>query len=252
VWSFHSEAKVEEPEFILPQRVSSGYLTWVKFTSESELEGATIELQRFAKGAWQSLSQQTVGAGEPTFFVKLPAGRQALRAIAKSQTVSLAMPLQKVFVHKLKHRLTSAEEDGRYMQKKGKKKSPETEEETPKLPLSFAVVDGGKKVTHLRASIAGTCQGPTRNSKEAPLTIKTALLSARIAPDGTVIADRATKGPEPEQVSLVGQLLDGSLIGTVEVSFGKCHGSRRFEAVPVKSQAKKSASGRSPKASPGR
>lgn len=238
VWSFHSEAKVEEPEFEVPRRISAGYLTWIKFTSASELEGATIELQRFAKGAWQPLSQQAYGEFGPTFHVKLPAGRQALRVVAKSPTVSLPLPLRKVMVHKTKHRLTSAEEDGRYKQKQGKKKSPESAEETPKLPLSFAVVNGGRKVVHLKASIEGSCTGPTRNSQAVPLTIKTAIRSARIAPDGTVIADRKTKGDEPQQVTFVGQLLAGSLIGTVTTSFGNCSGSRKFEAVPVRSKQK--------------
>ncbi|HVW47778.1 MAG TPA: hypothetical protein VHA76_12035 [Solirubrobacterales bacterium] len=234
VWSFHSEAKVEGASFERQRLIAAGYLTPITFTALSELEGATIELQRFAKGAWQSLSQQSYGEDGAKFFVKLPAGRQALRAVAKSDTVSLPLKPRKLMVRKIGHRLTSAEEDGRYKQKRGKKKSPEAEEETPRLPLSFAVVDGGKKVVHLRATIEGACKGPTRNSNEVPLRMKTALRSARIAPDGTVIADRKTKGTEPQQVILTGQLLDGSLIGTVETSFGNCHGSRKFEAVPVR------------------
>jgi len=233
VWSFHTEPKVEGPRLETQRLISAGYLTPINFTSETELKGGTIELQRFAKGAWKPLSQQTATELGATFFVKLPAGRQALRAVAKSSTVSLPFKPRKVTVHKLgKHRLTSAEEDGRYKQKRGKK-SKEAKEETPKLPLSFAVVDGGTRVVHLRATVEGSCAPTTRNGEEVPLKIKTALRSARIAPDGTVIADRRTKGQEPQQVTFVGQLLDGSLIGTVSTSFGNCIGSRKFEAVPI-------------------
>ncbi|HEY0278116.1 MAG TPA: hypothetical protein VGC32_07590 [Solirubrobacterales bacterium] len=232
VWSLRSEAKVEEPQFEFQRRIFAGYLTPISFNAVTDLAGAKIELQTFRKGAWRPLSQQTYGT---PFYVKLPAGRQALRAVAKSPTVSLALPLRKVMVHKLEHRLTSAEEDGRYKQKQRKKNSKYAKEEMPKLPLGFAVVDGGTRMVHLRASIEGTCTATTRNGQDVPLTIKTAIRSARIAPDGTVIADRKTEGAEPQQVTFVGQLLDGSLIGTVTTSFGNCSGSRKFEGVPIKS-----------------
>jgi len=151
--------------------------------------------------------------------------------VAKSASVTLPLEPRKLTVHKLgPHRLTSADEDGRYgekptvkMKKAGKKP----------LPLSFAVVDGGTRVVHLRATIEGACAATTRSGEEVPLTIKAALRSARIAPDGTVVAQTETKGPEPQRVSLLGQLLDGSLFGNVTTSFANCGGSREIKAFPV-------------------
>lgn len=233
VRSFSLQPKVEEASLETQRVIYAGYRTAIEFQSATDLEGGTVELQRFVKGAWRPLAQATVGE-TTTFFVKLPAGRVVLRPVAKSATVTLPLEPRKVTVHKLEHRLTSAEEDGRYKQKRGKKRSQEAAEETPKLPLSFAVVDGGTRVVHFRASIEGSCKPTTRSGEEVPLTIKAALRSARIAPDGTVIAQEQTKGPEPQRVSFVGQLLAGSLIGTVTTTYKNCGGSRKFEAVPVR------------------
>jgi hypothetical protein len=232
VRSFSLQPKVEEPSLETLKRVFAGYTTSIEFNSATELGGATIELQRFTAGAWKPLRSEA--AAEPTlFFVKLPAGRVTLRAVAKSSTVTLPLEPRKITVHKLgKHRLTAAAEDGRYREKPTKKSKKAGSKR--RLPLSFAVVDGGTRVVHLRASVEGVCTGTTRSGQDVPLTIKTALRSARIAPDGTVIADRTTKAPEPQQVTFVGQLLAGSLIGTVTTSYQNCSGSRKFEAVPAR------------------
>lgn len=234
VRSFSLQPKVEESTLETQRVVYAGYLSPIEFTSLPELQGATIELQRFVKGAWQPLRSVEVTDAPTNFFVKLPAGKVVLRPVAKSSSVTLPLEQRTITVHKLKHRLTSAEDDGRYKQKRGKKKSKESRAETPKLPLSFAVVDGGTRVVHLRATIEGICKATNRNSQDVPLKMKTALLSARIAPDGTVVADRTTKGPEPQQVVLTGQLLAGSLIGTISTTYQNCSGSRKFEAVPIR------------------
>jgi hypothetical protein len=230
VRSFSLQPKVEGAALKLPRVVYAGYRSAIEFESLTDLTGGTVELQRFVKGAWQPLAEATVGEST-VFFVKLPAGRVVLRPVAKSASVTLPLEPRKLTVHKLgPHRLTSAEEDGRYaerptvkMKKAGKKP----------LPLSFAVVDGGTRVVHLRATIEGVCAATTRSGQEVPLTMKAALRSARIAPDGTVVAQTETKGPEPQRVSLVGQLLDGSLFGKVTTSFANCGGSREIKAFPV-------------------
>lgn len=233
VRSFSLQPKVEGAELTTQRRVFGGYLTAIEFTSASELTGASLELQRFTKGAWQSISQQEVSpTGSTFFFAKLPSGRQALRAIAKSATVSLPLEPRKLTVHKLgKHRLTTSDEDGRYREKPAKKTK---KGQNKRLPLSFAVVDGGTRLVHLRAAVEGICAPTSRSGEEVPLTLKIALRSARIAPDGTVIADRQTKGPEPQQVTFVGQLLAGSLIATVTTTYKNCSGSRKFEAIPIR------------------
>ena len=82
----------------------------------------------------------------------------------------------------------------------------------------------------------GSAPPTTRSGQEVPLTIKAALRSARIAPDGTVVAQTETKGPEPQRVSLVGQILDGSLFGKVTTSFANCGGAREIKAFPVVSK----------------
>jgi uncharacterized Zn finger protein (UPF0148 family) len=234
VRSFSLQPKVEEPMLTTQTRVFAGYTTAIEFSSVSDLTGATIELQRFTKGVWKPLAQVPVSEAT-NFFVKLPAGHIVLRPVAKTPSVTLPLESRKVTVHKLgKHRLTSAEEDGRYREKPTKKSKAGGKQ--PRLPLSFAVVDGGTRVVHLRASVEGVCTTTGRSGEEVPLTIKTALRAARIAPDGTVIAERKTKEAEPQRVTFVGQLLDGSLIGTVTTSFGNCSGSRKFEAVPLGSR----------------
>ena len=239
VRSFSLQPSVEGATLTTQKRVFGGYLTAIEFSSATELIGGSIELQRFAKGTWRSISQEEVSrSGSTFFFVKLPAGRQSLRAVATSASVSLPLSPRKLTVHRLgKHRLTTADEDGRYAQKQRKKKSKYAAEETPKLPLTFAVVDGATRLVHLRASVETTCAPATRSGEEVPLTIKAALRSARIAPDGTVIADRKTKSPEPQQVTFVGQLLAGSLIGTLTTTYKNCSGSRKFEAVPSRKRS---------------
>src|SRR6201996_7799823 len=230
VRSFSLQPKVEGTALKLPRVIYAGYRSAIEFESLTDLTGGTVELQRFVKGAWQPLAEATVGEST-AFFVKLPAGHVVLRPVAKSASVTLPLEPRKLTVHKLgPHRLTSAEEDGRYaekptakMKKAGKKP----------LPLSFTVVDGGTRVVHLRATIEGVCAATTRSGEEVPLTIKAALRSARIAPDGTVVAQTETKGPEPQRVSLVGQLLDGSLFGKVTTSFANCGGSREIKAFLV-------------------
>ncbi|HJZ38332.1 MAG TPA: hypothetical protein VJ204_18835 [Solirubrobacterales bacterium] len=230
VRSFSLQPKVEGAALKLPRVIYAGYRSAIEFESLTDLTGGTVELQRFVKGTWQPLAEATVGEST-AFFVKLPAGHVVLRPVAKSASVTLPLEPRKLTVHKLgPHRLTSAAEDGRYtekptakMKKAGKKP----------LPLSFAVVDGGTRVVHLRATIEGVCTPTTRSGEEVPLTIKAALRSARIAPDGTVVAQTETKGPEPQRVSLVGQLLDGSLFGKVTTSFANCGGSREIKAFPV-------------------
>jgi hypothetical protein len=230
VRSFSLQPKVEGAALKLPRVIYAGYRTAIEFESLTDLTGGTVELQRFVKGAWRPLAEATVGE-TTVFFVKLPAGRVVLRPVAKSASVTLPLEPRKLTVHKLgKHRLTSAEEDGRYGEKPTKKMK---KAGTKPLPLSFAVVDGGTRVVHLRATIEGVCAATTRSGEEVPLTIKAALRSARIAPDGTVVAQTETKGPEPQRVSLVGQLLDGSLFGKVTTSFANCGGSREIKAFPV-------------------
>jgi hypothetical protein len=230
VRSFSLEPKVEDAALKLPRVIYAGYRTAIEFESLTDLTGGTVELQRFVKGVWQPLAQATVGE-TTTFFVKLPAGHVVLRPVAKSASVTLPLEPRKLIVHKLgKHRLTSAAEDGRYGEKPPKKSKAGAKKP---MPLSFAVVDGGTRVVHLRATIEGICAATTRSGEEVPLTIKAALRSARIAPDGTVVAQTLTKGPEPQRVSLVGQLLDGSLFGKVSTSFANCGGSREIKAFPV-------------------
>jgi hypothetical protein len=231
VRSFSLQPKVEEAALKLPRVIYAGYRTAIEFESLTDLTGGTVELQRFVKGAWQPLAQATVGE-TTVFVVKLPAGHVVLRPVAKSASVTLPLEPRKLTVHKLgKHRLTSAGEDGRYGEKPTKKMK---QAGTKPLPLSFAVVDGGTRVVHLRATIEGTCAATTRSGEEVPLKIKAALRSARIAPDGTVVAQTETKGPEPQRVSLIGQLLDGSLFGKVTTSFANCSGSREIQAFPVR------------------
>jgi hypothetical protein len=233
VRSFSLQPKVEEAALKLPRVIYAGYRTAIEFESLTDLTGGTVELQRFVKGAWQPLAEATVGEST-VFFVKLPAGHVVLRPVAKSASVTLPLEPRKLTVHKLgPHRLTSAEEDGRYAEKPTKKMKQAGKKP---LPLSFAVVDGGTRVVHLRATIEGACAATTRSGQEVPLTIKAALRSARIAPDGTVVAQAETKGPEPQRVSLVGQILDGSLFGKVTTSFANCGGAREIKAFPVVSK----------------
>jgi hypothetical protein len=60
-----------------------------RISSDSDLAGATVELQRFTEGAWMPLAQEPGHSFDPTiFFVKMPASQTALRAVVKTPTVT--------------------------------------------------------------------------------------------------------------------------------------------------------------------
>jgi len=226
VRSFNLVPNVEEPELDLQEHVYAGYLTDIGFSSFSDLTGATIELQRFEHGAWAPLAQEPAqSSDEAAFFVKLPAAHTALRTVLKTATISLPLAPQKVTIHKLgKRRSTSAHDDGRYLA------APKKERAT--MPVSLMITDRGKELRGLRAAVEATCPGPTP-AQDAKLKVAATLRSARIAPDGTVVGQMLTKGPQPAYVTLVGQLFDHRLSGTLTTSFAGCSGTREIEAVKV-------------------
>ncbi|MBS1677845.1 MAG: hypothetical protein JST08_10715 [Actinobacteria bacterium] len=238
IWAFNLQPKVEEPLLETKEHIYAGYLTPIEFTAGSDLTGATVELQHFVKGDWESLGQEPIGFSN-TFFVKMAAAHTALRAVLKTPRITLPLEPRKVTVRKVgKRRAGLAKDDGRY-------KTAPHDESIPGLgqkavPLSFKVVGGGKKIVGLRTSIEVTCPGPT--SAGSKVWVKTALRSARIAPDGTVVGQMLAKNsPEPQYVTFVGQFFDQQLSGTLTTAFGPCSGSRDIEAIPVSTPPKKSA-----------
>ncbi|HVX34091.1 MAG TPA: hypothetical protein VHA80_13210 [Solirubrobacterales bacterium] len=240
VQSFKVVPKVEDPSLDTQEHIYAGYLTAVEFSAGSDLAGATVELQRFTQGVWTPLAQEPGHSFDPTiFFVKLPASQTALRAVVKTPTASLPLEPKKVTVRKVaQRRATSAKDDGRYHAVPEEPLPGAPPKPTPSLHLE--VVGGGTAVVHLRTSIEVGCPGPTEQSPESKVTVKTALGAARIAPDGTVVGRMLAKGPEPEYVTFVGQLFDRRLSGTLTTAFGPCTGTREIEAVKLPSPGRRS------------
>jgi hypothetical protein len=233
VQSFNVVPNVEEPALETQEHIYAGYLTSIDFSTESDLVGATVELQRFVKGTWTLVAQEPASpGGQTSFYVKLPASHTALRAVLKTPTLTLPLEPTKVTVRKVgKRRATSTQDDGSY-------RAAPDDESTPTghraLPLSLKVGGGGTKVLGFSASIESTCPGSTK------VTTKVGIHSMRMAPDGTVVGRSLSKGTPPSYVTFVGQFFDRRLSGTLTTAFGACAGTRQIEAVAVRKSGHRS------------
>lgn len=224
---------VEAPELSIEDHVYAGYLTKVGFSTGSDLTGATFVLQRLTKGAWTEIeSAPAESSGEASFFTKLSAGKTQLRVVITAPGFELGLEPEKLTVRKPGGKSSvDGTDDGLYEVDKP---------ESAKAPAHFQVDDGGTALSHLRAQVPATCRTGTTS---VGVLAKVALKRARIAPDGTVVAEATTEGKTPAHVTLVGNLHDRHFSGTLTTAYLNCTGSRDIETdlggVPQPEEPKK-------------
>jgi hypothetical protein len=211
---------VESPELSLEDHIYAGYLTKIGFSTGSDLSGATFVLQRLTKGAWTEIeSAPAESSGEASFFTKLVKGKTQLRVVVTAPGIEIGLEPQKVTVRAPGGKSSvDGSDDGLYEVDKPESKT---------APAHFKVDDDGTVLSKLRALVPASCR--TGNASVAVLA-KVALKRARIAPDGTVVAEATTKGKTPAHVTLVGDLHDRHFSGTLTTAYLNCTGSRDLEA----------------------
>jgi hypothetical protein len=94
-------------------------------------------------------------------------------------------------------------------------------------PAHVKVEEDGTVLGDLHAQVIATCRSGLTS---VPAIAKVALKRARIAPDGTVVAEATTKGATPAHVTLTGNLHDRHFSGELTTAYLSCTGSRDIEA----------------------
>jgi hypothetical protein len=211
---------VEDAELTLEPHVYGGYLTKVEFSTGSDLTGATFVLQRVTKGAWTEIeSAPAESSGEVNFFTKLTPGKTQLRVLVAAPGFELGLEPEKLTVRKPGGKSSvDGSDDGLYEVDKP---------EGAKSPAHFKIDDDGTVLGDLHAQVPATCRS---GSTSVAVLAKVALKRARVAPDGTVVAEATTKGHTPAHVTLSGDLHDRHFSGELTTSYLNCTGSREFEA----------------------
>jgi hypothetical protein len=211
---------VEDAELTLEPHVYAGYLTKVEFSTAADLTGATFVLQRVTKGAWTEIESAPAGSsGEAAFFTKLAAGKTQLRVLVTAPGFELGLEPQKLTVRGPGGKSSvGGSDDGLYEVDKP---------EGAKAPAHFKVDDDGTVLGALHAQVIATCRSGLTSTQAVA---KVALKRARIAPDGTVVAEATTNGRTPAHVTLAGNLHDRHFSGELTTTYLNCTGSRDFEA----------------------
>ncbi|MGV1048081.1 MAG: hypothetical protein ACOYD4_06105 [Solirubrobacterales bacterium] len=208
---------IEDPRLTIPDRVYAGYLSRITFTSPTDLSGSEIALQWMSRRHdWADLGRTPYLPGvEPTFFVKLPAGHRLLRIVAfANPAAQLGLPYEEVTVQEPgRQRATGPADDGEY-----RAGGPG--------PVEFEVDRGGRRLIGFEATMLFSCGGAP--PQENVLT-SARLRGVRIAPDGGVVG--RSRSPEGPTIStLEGRLRHGRFVGTAQVAFRDCAGTRTFVA----------------------
>jgi hypothetical protein len=216
---------VEGAEMGVPRRIYAGYLAHFTFHADVDLSGTEVAVQgigrKFGRGGWTDLARAPWDAdGENDFFLKLPAGTHKLRLdFYLSNGLSQGLGPEEVQILRPRgRRATGGRDDGNYFSR------PESLAEQNQA--SFEVSGEGKVLRGLKVAIPVTC-----GVGSPPLTSAIAVLrSARIAPDGTVIAQSLSHGQTPTYVTLEGHLRHRRFHGTATTAFSTCSGSREFSS----------------------
>jgi hypothetical protein len=197
-------------------RVYAGYLGVYSVTSEAELSGARVLLQRRAGKRWRTVAEESFG--ERTELVaKLPGGRQALRAVVVAGAARFTVAKRTLRVRRGGRRATGGRDDGRYADPKPSRNS----------TLRFRVAGGGRTLREFKASLTAFCVGPSLADNRLVIAYA-ALRSARVAPDGSVTGLLKTR--KGARVLLTGRLRAGRFKGEVTMRFSTCSGSRKLGA----------------------
>jgi hypothetical protein len=222
--TFHLTPTDEAAELAYAQNVFGGLMTRVRFAGEASLKGAQVLLQRWNGSQWTTLAEEPGSeSGENTFFVKLGSGHQLLRPYVVGNGVALSLEAKSKTVRKAKRTGAVVVSGGEYLDA--------VKEERKTLPLSFSVNRDGTELRGLSASVNAVCLAPTA-AQNVTIEAKSSVQSARIAPDGGVVAHFTTTGATPSTVTLEGRFFNGRFVGVLSSSFlGNCFGNREFEAV---------------------
>lgn len=227
VRSFIVVPTIEEGEITYADNVYGGYLTKISFFASASLKGAKVQLQRWTGTEWLPILEEAgTESGENSFFVKLAAGRKLLRPVLIGTGVTLPLEEKAKVVRRVKKGTTRTPvPTGEWVYAV----KPEREE----FPLTFRVTNGGTMLRGLSASMEAICKGPTK-AQNVTIEATSAVKSAPIAPDGSVVAHFTTMSATPSTVTLTGSFFDGRFSGVLTSSFlGNCSGYREFEAVPA-------------------
>jgi hypothetical protein len=226
VQSFNVAPNVEEPELIFREQVFAGYLTKVGFAYESELPGATVQLQEWSGSEWATIAEAPgKKSGENAFFFKpKKAGYHLFRPlVVTSGHPALGLePEKKTVRAATKERITSAADDGAYIAANKK--------EAEESPIDFTVAGNGGVLRNLTAEAETTCKGPTK-AQDVHIEVAARIAGAKIAPDGTVFGVTKTSGPEAWTVTLTGSIFHGRFQGELSTSYNNCTGYRVIDAV---------------------
>ena len=226
VRSFTVAPNVEEPELIFREQVFVGYLTKVAFDYDSELPGATVQLQEWEGTGWTTIAEAPgKKSGENAFFFKpkKPGYHLFRPLVVTSGHPALGLePETKTVRAVTKQRVTSAADDGAYVAANKK--------EAEESPVDFTVASNGGVLRNLTTEAETTCKGPTK-AKNVHIEVAARIAGAKIAPDGTVFGVTKTSGPEAWTVTLTGSLFHGRFQGELSTSYGNCTGYRVIDAV---------------------
>jgi hypothetical protein len=230
VHSFTVAPNVEEPELIFREQVFAGYLTKAEFEYESELPGATVQLQEWTGSEWTTIAEAPgKKSGENAFFFKpKKAGYHLFRPlVVTSGHPALGLEPEKKAVRAVsKQRVTSAADDGAYIAANNK--------EAEESPIDFTVGNNGGILRNLTTEAETTCKGPTK-AQDVKIEVAARIAGAKVAPDGTVFGVTKTSGPEAWTVTLTGSIFHGRFQGELSTSYNNCTGYRVIDAVLKKS-----------------
>jgi hypothetical protein len=232
VRSFTVVPHVEEPELTFREQIFAGYLTKVRFTYESELPNAVIQLQEWEGSAWKTIAEAPGNSGENSFYVKLKKpGLHMFRPLVLGGGQPLGLELAKKAVRKpSKVRVTSATDDGAYLAANMK--------EREEWPIEFSVQSNGTVLKNLKLEAETICKGPTK-AQNVTIEVAAVLGHAKIAPDGTVFGVAKTEGTEAWTTTLSGSIFQGRFQGELSTSHANCTGYRTIDAVLSKAPKKK-------------
>ncbi len=196
-----------KPTLRAPRRAYAGY----PFVVRIGLAGSgadRVELQRRAGRRWKAVGTVVPRDGDAEPIVRLPRGRQQLRAVARGAGESAAGRVRTIKVLKPGRWSTGARDDGAYR-------------DARRSSVRVTVSGRGRRVKVVRAEVPTLCG-------TSPNTTTVALPPISIAPDGRFAFEGSSKGTS---VRLVGRLRRRALSGTrLGVATGRCSGSIALQA----------------------
>ncbi len=217
---------VEGAELTAPTHLYAGYLSRFTFSAAVDLSGAELALQgigrRLGPRGWTDLARIPY-QGENPLLVKLPAGRHKLRLNFYAPGVSQGLPYQEFTIVKPTGPWsTGPRDEGWYSSGPSRVASG---------PATFEVTGEGRALRRLRGPLQANCGAPLSS---ATATVIARIRSARVRPDGGVVARALSRAEPRTYVELFGRLHHHRFAGTVTTTSDSCRGKYEFEAVRLR------------------